>query len=59
MPNYNFFALDHDGRITAAGQDECSDDFRALERARSSGCTQRIEVWEGRRRVGRVEPRQA
>jgi hypothetical protein len=57
MADYRFFFLGPDNRITARLDVQCHDDEHALEQAsavlrRQTG----LEVWEGGRMVGSVEP---
>ena len=58
MPHYRMFVLNGVGRVERPGIDiDCADDAAALRTAsRHDGAAPLIEIWTGRRLVGRVRP---
>jgi hypothetical protein len=57
MPVYRIYALSPDGHVTAPAQlVECQDDNEAIRQARQYISEEPIEVWEGAKRVVRLEP---
>lgn len=56
MASYRFYFMTASDRI-ARGQDiDCADDEDALARARSLHHAHAVEIWQERRKVGRIEP---
>lgn len=56
MPSYRFYFMTVGDRIMRGQDVECDNDDDALARARSLHNAHGIEVWEGRRKVGRIQP---
>jgi hypothetical protein len=56
MLNYRLYLLTRDGHITWAKDIDANSDETALELARMEDHKHNIEVWQGKRRVGIVEP---
>lgn len=54
MAKYRFYFLDDSERIKSADDFACDDDRSALERARGMCEGVHVDVWNGARRVGRV-----
>ncbi len=54
VSDYRFFIVGLDGRIFHGVEAECFDDADALARARDRREPRAIEVWQGKRLVGRV-----
>jgi hypothetical protein len=56
VASYRFYFMTANDRI-ARGQDiDCDDDEDALARARALHHAHAVEVWQERRKVGRIEP---
>ncbi len=57
MPHYRAYTLDRNGRIRAPHNLDCPTDADALEYAAdlSGEKEASVEVWQGARRIGRVD----
>ena len=55
MVSYRFYWLKPDGRIDTASNFECTDDTAALDHAESIRDGAAIEVWQGARRISRLD----
>lgn len=59
MTAYRIYVLDPEGHVTGPPQIvECTDDQDALRQARQCLDGKPIEVWDGSKRVGRLEPKE-
>jgi hypothetical protein len=57
MPNYRFFTLDHDGKVsTPATIHSFEDDEAAMKAAKQRLDGHGIEVWQGARLIVDLEP---
>jgi hypothetical protein len=57
MAVYRIYVLSPDGHVTAPARlVECPDDKEAIRQARQCVGDEPIEVWEGAKRVVRLEP---
>ena len=56
MTIYRFYFLDRHDHIAHAKDVDCDSDADALDRARSLHHAHGLEVWDGRRLVGRATP---
>ena len=55
--SYRLYVLDRDGHVKEAPQIiECKDDDEAIQRARQSLAGKPIEIWDGARIVGKLQP---
>lgn len=55
MATYRFYFMTVDDRIARGKDVECDHDEDALARARALHHAHAVEVWQERRKVGRVE----
>ncbi len=57
MPEYRFYFLSRKNRIDGPPRElDCADDEAALIAARQLLDGQAIEIWQGKRVVGRLDP---
>ena len=57
MPTYRIYAVSKDEHIHSAPRlIDCADDEAAMQKARQLLDGQALEVWEEKRKVGRLEP---
>ncbi|MDP1585607.1 MAG: hypothetical protein Q8M18_19485 [Bradyrhizobium sp.] len=57
MRDYRFYFLSADGRIDGPSRDHrCPDDDAALIEAKQLLDGQAIEIWQGKRKVARIDP---
>jgi len=56
MPHYRAYFLNCDNSISSAIDIDCESDAHAIETVTGMGAADPIEVWQGTRRVGKVEP---
>lgn len=57
MPTYRVYTLSKDEHIHSAPRLlECADDEAAMQKARQFLDGQALEIWDEKRKVGRIEP---
>jgi len=53
--DYRLYVLDEAGGIRSRSDLECASDEEACQRAKAAAQSQRVELWQGRRRIGVFE----
>ena len=53
--DYRLYVLDEAGRVRSRIDLECASDEDACQRARAAAQSQRVELWQGQRRIGTFE----
>ena len=56
MAHYRAYFLQRDNSISTAIDLDCESDGHAIETITGMGSADPIEVWQGTRRVGKIEP---
>ena len=56
MPHYRAYFLQRDNSISSALDLDCRDDAHAIETVTGMGRADPVELWQGARRIARIEP---
>jgi hypothetical protein len=55
MQNYRLYRIDKSDRVQTASDFEARNDMEAFAEAQKVRASQTVEVWQGERRIGRIE----